>query len=89
MNKKRVLFAIALLTIFIFIAGAWHFVSGVNHKLWMNSIRTITESTHQGANALRIQLETDFKSLDSVWKNVSNSKFQNPFQTCTKKSCRT
>lgn len=74
MNKKRILFAIALLTILIFIAGAWHFVSGVNHKLWMNSIRTITESTHQGANALRIQLETDFKSLDSVWKNVSNSK---------------
>ena len=70
-NKK--FFSIGILLLLVFIIATWRFVNGVNDQLWINSIRTITESTHQGANALNIQLEMDFQTLDRLWQRAKES----------------
>ncbi len=62
-----------LLSIFLclaFGAGVWWFIGGVREELWQSSIRTISESSHQGANALNTQLEKDFETLQRIWDNI-------------------
>lgn len=49
----------------------WQFVKDVRGRLWESSVRTIVESTHQGANALNLQLEADFDELDAIWDSIS------------------
>lgn len=71
--KNKKFFSIGILLLLVFIIETWRFVNGVNDQLWINSIRTITESTHQGANALNIQLEMDFQTLDRIWQRVKES----------------
>lgn len=77
--KKSIFFIIMPLLILLFGVGVWWYVSGVNGQLWMSSLRTITESTHQGANALNIQLEMDFTGLERFWDIIKES--DNPQKT--------
>lgn len=65
--------AAAFLSLILLGVGAWLFVREVSTLLWDNSIRTITESTHQGANALNIQFETDFNKLKSIGETITAS----------------
>lgn len=65
--------AAAFLSLILLGVGAWLFVREVSALLWGNSIRTITESTHQGANALNIQFETDFNKLKSIGETITAS----------------
>lgn len=65
--------AAAFLSLILLGVGAWLFVREVSALLWDNSIRTITESTHQGANALNIQFETDFNKLKSIGETITAS----------------
>ena len=62
MKRKRTFFAVGILSAAVLGTGTWMFVESVSSQLWQNSIHTITESTHQGANALNIQFE-DRKSV--------------------------
>ena len=64
-KKKEILITITFL-IFMLCAGTLLFIREVSTQLWMNSVRTITECTQQGANSLRIQLETDFQTLEAI-----------------------
>ncbi|MCI9162240.1 MAG: response regulator [Lachnospiraceae bacterium] len=70
MKRAGTFFAAVAVLILALGMAAWQFVDQVSSQLWMNSIRTITESTHQGANALNIQLEGDFDALDVMWENI-------------------
>ncbi len=64
MKKKIVFMKKEMLIIFgivlVLCAGAWLFVRQVSGQLWTQSISTMTESIHQGVNALNMQLEMDF-----------------------------
>ncbi len=72
--KKRGAFWIVLFLLLILLGGStWLFITEVNDELWNSSVRTITESTHQGVNAINIQLEADFKALEGIWQNISSS----------------
>ncbi len=72
--KKRGAFWIVLFLLLILLGGGtWLFITEVNDELWNSSVRTITESTHQGVNAINIQLEADFKLLEGIWKNILSS----------------
>ena len=42
------------------------FVAEVQEQLWQQSISTITESTRQGCNTLLVQLEDEYKSMETV-----------------------
>ena len=42
------------------------FVQGVKKQLWEQSVSTIIESTMQGCNTLRIQLEDEYQSMGTV-----------------------
>lgn len=74
MKRAGTFFAAVAVLILALGMAAWRFVDQVSSQLWMNSIRTITESTHQGANALNIQLEGDFNALDMMWENIAQAK---------------
>lgn len=73
MKKKNLLFLAIVLLILTFSVEIGHFTTEVKNELWINSIRTITESTHQGANALNIQFEMDFNTLHRLWEQISTS----------------
>lgn len=73
MKKKNLLFLTIVLLILIFGAEVAHFTNQVKNELWINSIRTITESTHQGANALNMQFEIDFQTLHLLWEQIATS----------------
>ena len=76
--KKRGAFWIVLFLLLILLGGGtWLFITEVNDELWNSSVRTITESTHQGVNAINIQLEADFKLLEGIWKNILSSDLPN------------
>ena len=76
MKKKGAFFANACLLILLSCGGVWLFVDGVTRQLWDSSIGTISENTHQGANALNIQFEMDFEALERVWEYIED--FGNP-----------
>ena len=42
----------------------FQFVDSVREQLWEQSIETIRESTQQGLNTLRVQLEEEFQAMD-------------------------
>ena len=73
MKKRNLFFGAIFLLILTFIAEVAHFTTEVKNELWINSIRTITESTHQGANALNMQFEMDFDTLHLLWEQISTS----------------
>lgn len=73
MKRKRTFLTVGILFAAVLGAGTWMFVESVRGQLWQNSIHTITESTHQGANALNIQFETDFGGLEMVWEKIAGA----------------
>ena len=64
-NKYGLVLAAAALAVLVCL-GSWRFISDVSTQLWQNSVSTITESTQQGANALRMQLRGDFEILRRI-----------------------
>ena len=42
------------------------FVSSVREQLWQQSIGTIRESTQQGVNTLRVQLQEEYRVMESL-----------------------
>lgn len=63
-KKKIILAAVgvgAVLCILTFI-----FIRGVKSQLWEQSVENIIESTQQGRNTLRIQLQDDYESIAAV-----------------------
>lgn len=72
--KKGILYIAALLVLMVGTgACVWAFVNGVNEQLRMGAARTITESTHQGVNALNNQMEMDFHELELIWGNIASA----------------
>lgn len=60
---------IALTAIFIGAAlgiMTYMFISAVQEKLWQQSINTIMESTQQGRNTLRVQLQEEYGTMETV-----------------------
>ena len=74
-KNKKFVFVVAALLILWFCIGAYSFVDGVQGQLWKSSIRTITESTHQGVNAFNIQLELDFDMLERIFRELETSEY--------------
>lgn len=73
-KKERRVWGIALaLFILVFGLWIWSYIRGVSRQLWMNSIRTITESTHQGANALNVQFEQDLNDLYDLQRTITTA----------------
>lgn len=70
MKKKKMMIITAFLLVSLG-AGTWLFVNGVSRELWMNSVRTITETTHQGGTALKMQLEADFTELEMISRSIA------------------
>lgn len=77
MKKKIVFMKKEMLIIFgivlVLCAGAWLFVRQVSGQLWTQSISTMTESIHQGVNALNMQLEMDFAELEAVGEAIAQA----------------
>lgn len=73
MKRKGTYLTAAALLVVILGIGTWSFVKGVSGQLWATSIRTITESTHQGAMALRLQFETDFNMLEVIRDSLAET----------------
>ena len=72
MKKKKTIIIIAILLVMTLMLGvsSFLFVNGVNRQLWIHSIRTITETIHQGANSLNIQLKADFDVLEMIKTDI-------------------
>ena len=61
------------LLVVVLSVGVYGFVTGVSNQLWQASMRTIIESTHQGANALNVQFERDFEDLEQIWRQLAQA----------------
>ena len=70
--KKNWLLLLGLLVV-VLSFGVYGFVTGVSNQLWQASMRTIIESTHQGANALNVQFERDFEDLEQIWRQLAQA----------------
>lgn len=70
--KKNWLLLLGLLVVVLSV-GVYGFVTGVSNQLWQASMRTIIESTHQGANALNVQFERDFEDLEQIWRQLAQA----------------
>ncbi len=70
--KKNWLLLLVLLVVVLSV-GVYGFVTGVSNQLWQASMRTIIESTHQGANALNVQFERDFEDLEQIWRQLAQA----------------
>lgn len=70
--KKNWLLMLGLLVVVLSV-GVYGFVTGVSNQLWQASMRTIIESTHQGANALNVQFERDFEDLEQIWQQLAQA----------------
>lgn len=80
MKKKKtiIISAISLVMVLVLSISSFLFVNGVNKQLWIHSIRTMTETIHQGVNSLNIQLEADFDILEMIKVDIikgDSSKF--------------
>lgn len=73
MKKNRIYLAAALVLAAILGTGVWSFVRGVSGQLWATSIRTITETTHQGAMTLNLQFEADFDMLEVIRESLDQA----------------
>lgn len=81
MKKKKTIIISAILAVMILMlsVSSFLFVNGVNRQLWIHSIRTMTETIHQGVNSLNIQLEADFDVLEMIKVDIikgDSSKFE-------------
>lgn len=81
MKKKKTIIISAILAVMILMlcVSSFLFVNGVNRQLWIHSIRTMTETIHQGVNSLNIQLEDDFDVLEMIKVDIikgDSSKFE-------------
>lgn len=68
-TKKK----IALAAVFVAVILSYLtflFIQGVKQQLWSQSVSTIMESTAQGCNTLRIQLQEDFESIGAAAKHA-------------------
>ena len=68
-GSKHSKWKIALASAFIgvILSGmTYRFVDDVQEQLWEQSIYTILESTQQGCNTLRVQLEEEYRSLGNI-----------------------
>ena len=75
--KKNWLLMLGLLVVVLSV-GVYGFVTGVSNQLWQASMRTIIESTHQGANALNVQFERDFEDLEQIWRQLAQAEPEAP-----------
>ncbi len=73
MKSKKIPFMMILLLTLAFGLGIWQFVEGVSSQIRDGSIQTITESTRQSANALNIQFEADYETLERMWQNIADT----------------
>ena len=64
-NGKRIAFA-AILVGAVLCLLTFLFIQSVKTQLWDQSVNTITEATRQGCNTLKIQLQDDNMTLDTV-----------------------
>ncbi len=97
MKKKIVFMKKEMLIIFgivlVLCAGTWLFVRQVSGQLWTQSISTMTESIHQGVNALNMQLEMDFAELEAVGEAIAQAdrdelvEMMNLYRTVRKDVC--
>lgn len=69
--KKKIalaaLFVGAVLSVLTFL-----FIQTVQNQLWEQSIQTIMESTGQGCNTLKIQLQDDFEAMGAVARKLKD-----------------
>ncbi len=63
-GRKMLLAALMVAALLSLVTYA--FVASVQEQLWNQSIETIKESTRQGRDALKIQLQADFQSLGTI-----------------------
>ncbi len=70
-TKKKIALAAAVVGIILTILTAV-FIQNVRTQLWEQSVSTIAESTQQGCNTLRIQLNQDFESMSKACENIKN-----------------
>ncbi len=71
MKRKWLLLLVLLMAVLS--AGVYAFIAGVSNQLWQASLRTIIESTHQGASALNVQFVQDFKGLQQIWRQLAQA----------------
>ena len=66
-GKARIKIALVALLVSVVIALiSVLFVSSVREQLWQQSIGTIRESTQQGVNTLRVQLQEEYRVMESL-----------------------
>lgn len=65
--RKKIALA-AVIIVGILCAVTYIFIEDVQTQLWQQSIGSMTESTNQGCNALRIQIKENLRSLDTIAK---------------------
>lgn len=70
-TKKKIALAAAVVGIVLTLLTAF-FIQTVKTRLWEQSVNTIMESTQQGCNTLRIQLNKDFESMSKASENLKN-----------------
>lgn len=65
--KKKIAVA-AVITGIILSFLTYFFVQGVKEELWEQSISAIKESTQQGCNTLRVQLQDEYEAMGTITK---------------------
>lgn len=65
-GRKTKIALAAVFVVTILSVMTWLFVRGVKNQLWEQSVSTIIESTMQGCNTLRVQLEDEYQSLGTI-----------------------
>lgn len=65
-DTKKVIAAMAVLVSAALGLLTFFFVRDVKTQLWEQSVESIMESTRQGCNTLKIQLDSDFVTMDAV-----------------------
>ena len=66
-GKARIKIAMVALLVSALIAFiSVFFVSAVREQLWQQSVGTIRESTQQGMNTLRVQLQEEYGEMESM-----------------------
>lgn len=72
-GKARIKIALVALLVSVVIALiSVLFVSSVREQLWQQSIGTIRESTQQGVNTLRVQLQEEYRVMESLANYLKN-----------------
>ncbi len=75
-SRKTKYIALAAILIGLFLSMlAFFYVNGVKTQLWEQSIHTMMESTQQGCNTLRVQLDGEYETLGSLSQNLKTISF--------------